>query len=191
MAFQSSAEMPPTAPPDLGLRNGGLADDNQRVDPVSSSSRALTIGLQEQRRNLVMEPKPLRRNILQRLFGICATKPPSDNGCWTFHDSEISVDLARVPELAKPNRAVRLEKRGVPGRFLLVHGNDGRYYAFKNRCTHAGRRLDPIPGTQRVQCCSIGRSTYDGSGKVLSGPAKDPLEVLPVRIENNRLMIKM
>jgi nitrite reductase/ring-hydroxylating ferredoxin subunit len=100
------------------------------------------------------------------------------------------VDLTRVPELAEPNRAVRLEKKGFPDRFLLIHGDDGRYYAFKNRCIHGGRRLDPIPGTRHVQCCSIGRSTYDYSGKVLSGPAKGPLEVLPVRIEDGRLVIE-
>jgi nitrite reductase/ring-hydroxylating ferredoxin subunit len=100
------------------------------------------------------------------------------------------VDLTRVPELAEPNRAVRLEKKGFPDRFLLIHGDDGRYYAFKNRCIHGGRRLDPIPGTRHVQCCSIGRSTYDYSGKVLSGPAKGPLEALPVRIEDGRVVIE-
>ena len=138
-----------------------------------------------------METKPLRRSIIQRLFGICATKPPSDAGCWTFQGRNAAVDLGRVPELAEPNRAIRLEKKGVPDRFLLIHGDDGRYYAFKNRCMHGGRRLDPIPGTQHVQCCSIGRSTYDYSGKVLSGPAKGTLEVLPVSIEDGRAVIEV
>jgi len=138
-----------------------------------------------------METKPLRRNIIQRLFGICATKPPSDAGCWTLEGKTAVVDLGRVPELSEPDRAVRLEKKGAPDRLLLIHGNDGRYYAFKNRCMHGGRRLDPVPGTRHVQCCSIGRSTYDDSGKVLSGPAKGPLEVLPVRIEDGRVVIEV
>ncbi|MDQ1336287.1 MAG: hypothetical protein QG552_3237 [Thermodesulfobacteriota bacterium] len=137
-----------------------------------------------------METITLRRNIIQRLFGICATKQPADDGCWTIQGKNTVVDLDRVPELAEPNRAVRLEKKGVPDRLLLIHGGDGRYHAFKNRCTHGGRRLDSVPGTPQVQCCSIGRSTYDYSGKVLSGPAKGPLRVLPVHIENGSLVIE-
>lgn len=101
------------------------------------------------------------------------------------------VDLARVPGLSEPNRAVRLEKKGLPHRLLLIHGDDGRYHAFKNRCTHGGRRLDPVPGTEQVQCCSIGKSTFDYSGKVLSGPAKGSIDACPVRIEDGRLEIEI
>jgi len=134
----------------------------------------------------------LRRNIFQRLFGICATKPPADDSCWTFHDNRVVVDLDRVPELAGPNRSVRLErKKGLSHRLLIIHTNDDRYYAFKNRCTHAGRRLDPVPGTQRVQCCSIGRSAYDYSGKVLAGPAKRSVDAYTVRIEDRNLIIEI
>jgi nitrite reductase/ring-hydroxylating ferredoxin subunit len=138
-----------------------------------------------------MEIPTRRRNLLQRLLGWCATKPPADPDAWTVEGDSIAVDLARVPELARPSRAVRLEKRGLPYRLLLIHGDDDRYHAFKNRCTHGGRRLDPVPGACQVQCCSIGRSTYDYSGKVLSGPAKGPIEVLPVRITDRRLVITL
>ena len=135
-----------------------------------------------------MDTKALRRNIIQRLFGICATKPPADDGAWTVQDTKVIVDLGRIPELAETNRAVRLEKKG-PDRLILVHGDDGRYHALKNRCTHGGRRLDPVPGTQQIQCCSIGRSTYDYSGKVLSGPAKRPVDICTVKINDDTLEI--
>ncbi|MBW1783379.1 MAG: Rieske 2Fe-2S domain-containing protein [Deltaproteobacteria bacterium] len=138
-----------------------------------------------------MESRTLRRNIVQRLFGICATKPPEDEDCWGFQNQNVVVDLERVPEIAEPNRAVRLEKKGTPHRFLLIHGNDGRYHAFKNRCTHGGRRLDPVPGTEHVQCCSIGRSTYNYSGNVLSGPAKGPIDTCAVHIEDGKLVIEV
>jgi len=137
-----------------------------------------------------MESNPLRRNIFQRLFGMCATQAPADHASWTCEGNEVTVDLGRVPELSQPNQAVRLEKKGFPHRLLLIHGPDSSYRAFKNRCTHGGRRLDPIPGVDRVQCCSIGRSTYDYTGKVLSGPAKGPIGVCTVRNENGRLIIQ-
>ncbi len=138
-----------------------------------------------------METQALRRNLFQRLFGICATRKPADPGAWGVQAGRVTVDLDRLPELADPDQSIRLEKGGLPDRLLVVHGNDGRYHAFRNRCRHAGRRLDPIPGTTQVQCCSVGRSTYDYTGKVLSGPARGPLEVLPVRREGNRLLIEL
>jgi len=137
-----------------------------------------------------METRTLRRNLFQRLFGICATRPPADDGAWKVQGREVMVDLNRVPELARPDQAVRLERKGFSDRLLIVHGNDGRHHAFRNRCQHGGRRLDPVPGEEQVQCCSIGRSTYDYSGKVLSGPAKGPLQILPVRTEGGRLVIE-
>jgi nitrite reductase/ring-hydroxylating ferredoxin subunit len=138
-----------------------------------------------------METRTLRRNFLQRLFGWCATKPPADPDAWSVQGNGIAVDLARVPELTQKGQGVRLENKGLPYRLLLIHGDDDRYYAFKNRCTHGGRRLDPVPGTRQVQCCSIGRSTYDYSGKVLSGPAKGPLDGRPVRIEKGKAIIEV
>ena len=138
-----------------------------------------------------MKTQTLKRNIFQRLLGLCATKTPTDEGSWTVRGKEVVVDLARVPELKNPNQAVRLEKKGLSERLLVVHGNDGRYHAIKNRCQHGGRRVDPLPGREQVQCCSVGRSTYDYSGKVLAGPAKGPLEVLPVRMEDDRLVIEI
>lgn len=138
-----------------------------------------------------METQTLRRNLFQRLFGICATRQPADPGAWGVEAGRVMLDLDRLPELADQDRSIRLEKGGLPDRILVVHGNDGRYHAFRNRCRHAGRRLDPVPGTARVQCCSIGRSTYDYTGKVISGPAKVPLDTLPVHREGNRLFIEL
>lgn len=133
----------------------------------------------------------LRRNIFQRLFGICATRPPSDEGCWTFENEMIIVDLARTPELARPNVGIRLEKRGFPERVLVIQGDDGRYYAFRNRCTHGKRRLDPVPGARQVQCCSVGKSTFDYAGRKLSGPAKEALHTYPVTVEDGKLLITL
>jgi Rieske Fe-S protein len=138
-----------------------------------------------------MKPVILKRSILQRLLGISASKPPADQGCWTFADRSIEIDLSRVPELSEPGRAIRLEKKNLPERILIVRGEDGRFHAFRNRCKHMGRRLDPVPGTQTVQCCSVNKTTYDYGGKVLFGPAREPLEVRQVEIREGRLIVKL
>ncbi len=131
-----------------------------------------------------------RRNIFQRILGICATKPPADEGCWYFENGKVIVDLSRAPELSKPNGAVRLEKKkDFPSRVLVFKNEDGQYHAFHNQCSHAKRRLDPIPGTQNVQCCSIGKSTFDYEGKAISGTAKGDVRTYPVILEDGRLVI--
>ena len=64
-----------------------------------------------------------------------------------------------------------MEGKNMPNRVLVVHGEDGEYRAFHNQCTHLGhRRLDPVPGTNTVQCCSVNKSTYDTEGTKIYGP---------------------
>ncbi len=139
-----------------------------------------------------MQTPSLHRNIIQRLFGICATKQPSDDGCWAFKDRKVIVDLARAPELGSPNGAIRLEKKkGLSERVIMIHGNDRTVHAFSSRCSHAGRRLDPVPGAQQVQCCSIGKSTSDYEGKRLSGSAKGPVDTHTVTLEDGKLTIEL
>jgi nitrite reductase/ring-hydroxylating ferredoxin subunit len=131
-----------------------------------------------------------RRNIFQRIFGICATKKPEDEGCWYYENGKVIVDLSRTPELSKPKGAVRLEKtKDLPLRMLVFKSEDGRYHAFHNQCAHAKRRLDPIPGEQQVQCCSIGKSTFDYEGKVVSGTAKGNVRTYSVILEDGTLEI--
>ncbi|MBW1807594.1 MAG: Rieske 2Fe-2S domain-containing protein [Deltaproteobacteria bacterium] len=126
----------------------------------------------------------------KRLLGICQTREPSDAGCWMFVKSEISVDLARTPELSLKGSSIRLEGRSLPTRVLVVHGHDGEFYAFVNKCTHAGRRLDPLADPGKIQCCSIGKSTFDYTGKKLSGTAKGDLKSLTTETKDNKVIIK-
>lgn len=136
-----------------------------------------------------MESPTLHRNIFQRVLGICATKPPSNPNCWTFEDRTLTVNLSLAPELAQCNEAIRIEGKNLPERVLLIKGENGQYHAFENRCTHGKRRLDPIPETSQVQCCSIGKSIFDYDGKRLSGSAKDDIKTYPVEVQGDKILI--
>jgi nitrite reductase/ring-hydroxylating ferredoxin subunit len=133
--------------------------------------------------------KSLKLGFFNRLRGRCATAEPGDSGCWSYSDGQVRIDMARAPELSAPYGAVRLEGRGLPNRVLVVHCDDDRYRAVSNACTHGGRRLDPVPGTQTVQCCSLGRSTFDYDGRVLHGPAKGPVTWFAAKWEGDKLVI--
>ena len=139
----------------------------------------------------VMEVITLKRRILQRLFGISATKIPLDPGCWTYADGHLRINLGRAPELSKPGGAIRVERKNLPQRILVLHGEDGNFYTFRNRCRHMGRRLDPVPGTRTVQCCSVGKATYAYDGRIISGPAKEPVGTFAVQVKNGELVIAL
>ncbi len=136
-----------------------------------------------------MEIRFLKRNILQRFLGIPASKRPRYDSCWTYSDSKVVIDLKQAPELSEPGGAIRLEGKGLPDRVLVIHGDDGAYHAFSNRCKHMGRRLDPVPGDRTVQCCSVGKTTYAYDGSVLSGPAKEAARTLAVEVSNGGLVV--
>ena len=128
----------------------------------------------------------------KRLFGICATQLPANAECWTYRDGKLEVFLDKAPELSQKGGAVRLEGDSLPKRVLVVHGQDGAFHAFPNRCTHVGhRRIDPVAGEGKIRCCSVGKSTFDYSGKLLSGSAKEPLEPLALESEGGKLIISV
>ena len=128
----------------------------------------------------------------KRLLGICATQLPANSECWTYVDGKLEVVLDKAPELSQKGGAIRLEGVSLPKRVLVVHGQDGAFHAFPNRCTHVGhRRIDPVPGEDKIRCCSVGKSTFDYSGKLLSGSAKESLEPLALESEGGKLIISV
>ena len=54
-----------------------------------------------------------------------------------------------------------------------------------------GRRLDPVPETSTVQCCSVNHATYAYDGKVLDGPAKRPVATHQVEVRNGKLYVSL
>lgn len=129
--------------------------------------------------------------LIKRILGICETRQPSDAESWRYENGRITVRLSRLPELGRPGGAVRLEGGGLPRRVLLVHGTDGRFHAVANRCTHMGRRLDPHPGKDRIECCSVSKSTFTYEGEPVSGAAKAPLEIFSVEVDGDALRIRI
>lgn len=137
-----------------------------------------------------METKFLQRNIFQRIFGISATPKPQDPGCWSYSEGKLTIDLKMAPELKQDGRAIRFEGGGLPQRVLVVYGEDEQFHAFRNRCTHMGhRRLDFVPGTNTVQCCSVNKSTYDFDGTKVYGPAPDSIISYPTESDGDKLVV--
>jgi len=129
--------------------------------------------------------------LLAKIFGICETDLPKDEGCWEYLNGEVMIDLKKAAELSKPGGAIRMEGKGLPERLLVVHGMDKKFYSFRNKCTHMARRLDPVSGKMTIRCCSIFSSTFDYAGRVISGAAKKPLKTFKVKTDDNKLIIPL
>jgi nitrite reductase/ring-hydroxylating ferredoxin subunit len=132
----------------------------------------------------------LKRGFFNRLFGRCATKKPWNPDCWSYNDREVRVNLEKTPELDEPGKGIRLERDDMPEPVLVIYGDDGEFHAFRNKCSHAGRRLDPVPGQGTVQCCSLGHGTFDYEGNALKG-GDGPIKPYPVTREGDILIITL
>ncbi len=136
-----------------------------------------------------MEVPFLKRNIFQRILGLPATPKPANPDCWHFSDGKLIIDLAKAPQLQADGGAIRIEGGDLPLRVLVMTAEGGAYRAYHNRCTHSGhRRLDPLPGVG-LQCCSVGKSTYDPEGKPIYGPAPESIKTFPVEVDGDRLIV--
>jgi cytochrome b6-f complex iron-sulfur subunit len=126
--------------------------------------------------------------VFKMIFGICDSKPLDDD-LWSLEGNKATVKLKDMPKPLQKGEAVYLNGRGLDKPILILRTEDDRYLAFKNSCTHSGRKLDPLPREAKIRCCSIGRSTFDYEGNRISGSAKDPLTKYAVEQSNGDLII--
>jgi len=129
------------------------------------------------------------RAVSDRILGKPLTGLPRIEGTWTYQDNALTLDMSKLPELNELGGAVRIEGDVLAEPILVLQGEDTNYYAFKNVCPHAGRKIDPKKGTMTLECCSLSSSTFDYEGNVLSGPATEPLQRYAVSLSQNQLTI--
>ena len=124
-----------------------------------------------------------------RILGICETKPPIHADCWSFKNGKVRIDLSKAPELAASGGAIRLEGKALPVRVLVLRSENDRFRAFKNKCIHMGRRLDPLSDSSEIRCCSVSKSTFDENGEYISGPVQKALTPFEVTVKSDQLEI--
>jgi nitrite reductase/ring-hydroxylating ferredoxin subunit len=138
-----------------------------------------------------MTVKPYKRNLFQRIKGQPQTEPPRDRGCWSFSGETLSIDLARAPELNQPYGAIEIDDASLPMPVLIIRDAGGELRAFCNVCGHGGRKLDPVTGTETLCCCSMGKSTYDYTGKVIGGASEKNILPFDSVVEGGKMLVTM
>jgi len=127
-------------------------------------------------------------DFFKAILGICKTAP-LDAALWTAEGNQVTVRLGEASALAPEGGAARLEGSGLSSSVLIVHAGQDEYLAFENRCTHGGRRLDPVEGKSELRCCSVNHSRFDYQGNKLSGPAEGALKRHAVEKPGEELIV--
>jgi cytochrome b6-f complex iron-sulfur subunit len=76
------------------------------------------------------------------------------------------------------------------GKFYLVRLDDGGFLALHRKCTHLGCTV-PWNAEQHRFACPCHASSFDIRGNVLTPPAPRPLDLFPVRIENDIVKVRI
>ena len=95
------------------------------------------------------------------------------------------IAVSAVPEL-------EVTAVTVNGHEIALYDVDGEIHATANLCTHgAGRMSDGFLDGREIEC-PLHQGKFDVcTGKALCAPLTDDIRVYPVRIENQRVMVKI
>jgi 3-phenylpropionate/trans-cinnamate dioxygenase ferredoxin subunit len=103
-------------------------------------------------------------------------------------DSEGFENLASIDEIPHEGTLAVRRSDGVP---ICLIKTQGRITAIADNCTHQDFEMalgDVLPdGT--IQCAWHGARFDCLNGTVKQGPATDPIQVYPVRIEGKRVLV--
>ncbi len=70
----------------------------------------------------------------------------------------------------------------------LKKESDGTYTALLLRCTHADNQLMPAGNNYT---CSLHGSKFDSEGRVINGPAEQPLKKYPTQVVSDQIIIHL
>ncbi|MFF4953693.1 Rieske (2Fe-2S) protein [Streptomyces chattanoogensis] len=136
-----------------------------------------------------MSASPDRRTVLRgaalagaACFGAAACGTGEQKPDATRPASDAPTELG--PASAVPVGGARLY---AEQRLMVSQPTKGEFKCFSTVCTHMGAVLNKIEKEQGV--CPLHGSRFDvATGKVVHGPATRPLEEVPVRVRNGKLM---
>ncbi|UUU42576.1 Rieske (2Fe-2S) protein [Streptomyces sp. NBC_00162] len=137
-------------------------------------------------------PSPARRTVLRgaaALAGaagagaaLAACSTETNSGGNTPATPTAPVELGAAAEVPVGGAKLYREQK-----LIVSCPAAGEYKAFSAQCTHAGCVLDKI--VEGEGTCPCHGSRFDAAtGKVLRGPATDPLPAVPVKAENGKLV---
>jgi len=101
-------------------------------------------------------------------------------------------EVSEFEKIAKTSEIPPGEVRSFPigTEMVAVCNVDGRFFAFRDECTHQAYPLsDGILEGRKITCIHHGAEFDVETGEALCLPATDPVETYPVKIEGEDLYV--
>ncbi len=103
-------------------------------------------------------------------------------------EKKILLTLAELTKLSEPEGFVKVYAAGFAHPIVVFNHSSGEVFAISTTCTHRGCEVRKTKN--RFECPCHG-SQYDLSGRVLRGPAPEPLTRFPVEKKGEVLEIDL
>ncbi len=102
--------------------------------------------------------------------GVAAVRVTPSNGA-------VRLSTRELPQLARAGGHAKVLPEGATTPIYVLAGENGGYTALSSICTHRACTVD-VEGAQLV--CPCHGSIFDRTGRVLKGPAREPLRSFPL-----------
>jgi nitrite reductase/ring-hydroxylating ferredoxin subunit/uncharacterized membrane protein len=97
------------------------------------------------------------------------------------------VPVASMEEFEKPGQMKLVH---LNGHRIVVAREGDRIVAFGDHCTHRGGPLsDGVLACHMITCPWHGSQFNVETGEVVSGPAEEPIQIYPVRVEGSTILV--
>ena len=101
-------------------------------------------------------------------------------------DGRLELAFAHHPELTEAGGSLKVLPAGTSEPVYILAREDGTFAALSPICTHLGCTVE-IEGARLV--CPCHGSTYDREGRVLQGPAQQPLVRYRTRVSPDGVLV--
>ena len=128
-----------------------------------------------------------RRNFLTKAFGLIGMGPVMLKGGVAFA-KKLALPLDKVSALKKVGGSARVKLSGKE--VLLIRDTEKSVRGLSPKCTHQNCYVSYNKKTKKVDCDCHG-SSFDLSGKVLTGPATKDLKQYAANLSEGRIVISV
>ncbi len=103
-------------------------------------------------------------------------------------DGVVEIDVGKIPELATPGGMIAAQPQGSRKPLIVMRLEGERFRVLSSRCPHLGCTVRWDNEAQQLRC-PCHNSRFGDDGKVLKGPAKEPLREYPNQFAGTHLQI--
>ena len=102
---------------------------------------------------------------------------------------DVTIEIGADSPLAKVGGSQIVDS--TAGKLIVIHAEGDKYLAFSAKCTHKGGIVEYDPIGNKLNCPKHGSSFDGAAGKVLRGPADEPLKSFPAKSVEKKVVISV